>query len=71
MCGRAMKNYIGALDQGTTSTRFIVFDSDNSVMSNSWYRKARWNASSGDIAQQIVSQPSIPIVPSKIARVRS
>lgn len=26
MCGRAMKNYIGALDQGTTSTRFIVFD---------------------------------------------
>ena len=28
-----MANYIGAIDQGTTSTRFIVFDRSGSVIS--------------------------------------
>ncbi|NPV38081.1 MAG: glycerol kinase GlpK [Brevinematales bacterium] len=28
-----MKNYIGALDQGTTSTRFVVFDEDGNIVS--------------------------------------
>jgi glycerol kinase len=30
-----MAEYVGALDQGTTSTRFMVFDHDGSVVSNS------------------------------------
>ena len=27
-----MKNYVGAIDQGTTSTRFMVFDKDAHVV---------------------------------------
>src|SRR3954462_13353067 len=30
--GPAMADYIGAIDQGTTSTRFIVFDRDGSIV---------------------------------------
>src|SRR5262245_6347474 len=29
---RAMADYIGAIDQGTTSTRFIVFDRDGRIV---------------------------------------
>ena len=28
-----MKKYIGAIDQGTTSTRFMVFDADDRIIS--------------------------------------
>src|SRR6201981_709564 len=28
-----MKGYVGAIDQGTTSTRFIVFDADGRIVS--------------------------------------
>ena len=32
-CGARVKRYIGAIDQGTTSTRFIVFDQSGRVVS--------------------------------------
>jgi glycerol kinase len=33
VCCRRMPNYIGAIDQGTTSTRFIVFDESGRIVS--------------------------------------
>src|SRR5687768_1994519 len=29
--GRAMSKYVGAIDQGTTSSRFILFDKDGTI----------------------------------------
>jgi hypothetical protein len=49
----------------------LQFEAEGSVMSNSWWPNARWNACLGAAAIAITSQPRVGAVPLNSPRVRS